>query len=75
MERDLSAFVMPEGWFAPFYYRQVNELFDDRFSGNGYYSNDDDDTTDGYLRLKRLTICCGVNGEFIHDRHYWTRSI
>lgn len=52
MERDLSAFIMPEGWFAPFYYRQVNELFDDRFSGNGYYPNDDDDTTDAIVNLQ-----------------------
>ena len=52
MERDLSAFVMPEGWFAPFYYRRVNELFDDRFSGNGYYPNDDDDTTDAIVNLQ-----------------------
>ena len=52
IERDLSAFVMPEGWFAPFYNREVNDLFDDRFSGNGYYPNDDDYTTDAVVNLK-----------------------
>ena len=52
IERDLSVFTMYRGWFAPFYNRQVNDLFDDRFSGNGYYPNDDDYTTEAIVNLK-----------------------
>ena len=52
IKRDLTAFAMRDGWFAPFYYRHVNEHFDDYFTGNGYYPYDDNYDTNIRVNLK-----------------------
>ena len=49
---DLASLKMENGWFAPFYYRKVNEHFDDFLSGNGYYPYDD-----SYNTNVRVNLC------------------
>ncbi len=58
LSRDLNSFIMDDGWQAPYLRREVNGLFEKFFSGNGYYPNDGDYTTD--IRLN-LQVFCDAN--------------
>ena len=51
-ETALSPYAMKDGWFAPFWYREVNEHFNELFSGNGYYPYEGYDNTRVRVNLK-----------------------
>ena len=67
IKRDLSAFIMNEAWFAPFYYRKANDQFDEYFSGNGYYPYDEDYNTNVRVNLK---VFLDENGR-VNDMSYY----